>query len=94
MNNTPTNFTVEAIGYAVEKIDSVPYQRASNHNPETGYNAIPPASLNKLNDFRDTLLSPGIYFNDFSLAAGGSEAGIPGQLFVKCSPLAETSTFE
>jgi hypothetical protein len=65
MNTTPTNFTVEAIGYAVEKFDSIPYQRASNNNPETGFNDIAPASLNKLNDFRNTLLAPAFILTTF-----------------------------
>lgn len=72
-NNTLSNFTVKGYGYRDEKYDSIPYQRASDSNPEIGYNAIPPSSINKLNNFRDTLLGEGNYFYDFSLAAGGNQ---------------------
>ena len=72
-NNSLSDFTVEAIGRAVEKYDSVPYQRASNSDPSVGYNIIVPAQLNILNNFRDTLLATGTHTYDFSLAGGGNQ---------------------
>jgi hypothetical protein len=71
--NTVSNFYVESTAWADEKYDSVPYQRASNNNPDIGYNPIAPSQLNKFNGLRDTLLAPGIYYPDFSLASGGGQ---------------------
>ncbi len=62
-------------GYAVKEeiYDSIPYQRASNANPGyPGYNTTEPASLNKLNNFRDTILSAPVGY-DFSLAGGSNQ---------------------
>lgn len=72
INNTVSNFSVQGYALQEEKYDSIPYQRASSTNPDIGYNTIAPA-LNKLNNFRDTLLAPGNYFYDFSLAGGGNQ---------------------
>ena len=72
-SNSLSDFSVEAIGLAVEKYDSVPYQRASNNDPYFGYNSTLPAQLNTLNNFRDTLLATGVHTYDFSLASGGNQ---------------------
>jgi len=71
--NSVTPFIVKGFGSFVEKYDSVPYQRASNDNIVVGYNPVVPAQLNKMNYFRDTLLATSTYYNDFSLAGGGSQ---------------------
>lgn len=66
---------VKAYGLKEEIYDSIPYQRTSFNNPDyPGYNTTEPATLNKLNNFRDTLLAGqgGSYF-DFSLAGGGNQ---------------------
>ncbi|MEO5563685.1 MAG: hypothetical protein ABIR18_09630, partial [Chitinophagaceae bacterium] len=78
-----SDFNVEGTGWADEIYDSVPYQRASNSNPDFGYNTTEPSQLNKFNGFRDTLLAPGTSYPDFSLAGGG------GQVY--CSGLMGTS---
>ncbi|MDQ6756613.1 MAG: T9SS type A sorting domain-containing protein [Bacteroidota bacterium] len=79
-NNTLSNFTVQGYGFKEEKYDSIPYQRTSSNNPDIGYNPIAPP-MDKLNNFRDTILAQGNYFYDFSLAGGGnqifSSANIP-----------------
>jgi len=71
-NNVVSDFTVQGFAYSAEKFDSIPFQRASFSNPELGFNPNTP-TMNKLNFFRDTLLAPGRYYYDFSLAGGGSE---------------------
>ena len=73
-NNVLSDFFVQGYAYSAEKFDSVPFQRASYNNPEIGFNPIAPASLNKLNFFRDTLLGYSNSYPDFSLAGGGSNA--------------------
>ena len=73
VNNTVSNFVGEAIAIPVEKYDSVPYQRASNTNPNFGYNTTAPTQMDKLIPFRDTILSEGRYYYDFSLAGGGGQ---------------------
>jgi len=80
--NSVTPFIVKGFGGLVEKYDSVPYQRASYDNVVIGYNPNPPAQLNKLNFFRDTLLATSTYYNDFSLAGGGSQIFAASLLYV------------
>lgn len=77
-NNTVSNFTVQGYAYSAEKYDSVPFQRAAYTNPEIGFNPIPPASMDNLAFFRDTLLASGNYYPDFSFAGGGI-GGVGGQ---------------
>jgi Secretion system C-terminal sorting domain len=72
-NNTLSDFVVYAFGQPVEKYDSIPFQRGSFSDPLVSYNPIP-ANLDKLNDFRDTLLTAGTGFYNFSLAAGSNQA--------------------
>jgi hypothetical protein len=73
-NNVVSDFTVKGYAYAVEKYDSVPYQHMSFMNPDVAYNVEPPISvlLDTLRNFKDTILAPGRYYYDFSLAGGGS----------------------
>ena len=62
-------------GYVVKEeiYDSIPYQRASSNDASyPGYNTNEPASLNKLNNFRDTIL-PAAYNNDFGLSGGANQ---------------------
>jgi hypothetical protein len=66
------DFNIQGYAYAADKFDSIPYQRTSHGNPDIGYNPVPPAGLNKLTSFRDTLLAASNYFPDFSLAGGDS----------------------
>ena len=70
-NNTVTPFMVQGIALKAEKYDSVPYQRASYSNPEIGYNPIEPYGIDKINNFRDTILGTAAYYVDFTLAGGG-----------------------
>ncbi len=72
-NNTLTNSTVKAIGIRAEKYAAVPYQRDDNNDPFFGYNTNPPAGINKLNYFNDTLFTSGIGFPDYWLAGGGNQ---------------------
>jgi len=78
VNNSPTDFAVQAIAYKVEKYDSIPYQRTTFNDPEIGYNITEPAVLNKFLTLRDTVLGRGTYYYDFSLSAGGSEVYLGG----------------
>jgi Secretion system C-terminal sorting domain len=73
LNGVFSNYSVQTIGNAVEKYDSVPFQRASNNDPLAGFNGVVPPLLNKLNFSRDTLLAEGTGNYDFSLAGGGSQ---------------------
>ena len=75
LNNVVSGFTVQGYGYSTEKYDTIPYQRTSYNNPEIGFNPNPPASMDKLAFFRDTLLASGNYYPDFSLAGGGIGVG-------------------
>ncbi len=62
-------------GYVIKEeiYDSIPYQRASDTNPNyPGYNTAEPASVNKLNYFRDTIL-PAPFNYDFSLSGGSNQ---------------------
>jgi hypothetical protein len=62
-------------GYMVKEeiYDSIPYQRTSNTNPNyPGYNTVEPASVNKLTNFRDTIL-PATFNYDFSLGGGANQ---------------------
>lgn len=62
-------------GYVVKEeiYDSIPYQRASNINPNyPGYNTAEPGSLNKLNNFRDTILTVPVNY-EFCLAGGANQ---------------------
>jgi hypothetical protein len=70
-NNTVSDFVVMGYGYRAEKYDSIPFQRTSHSNPDIGFNPINP-SLEKLNNFRDTLLAAGRHYPDFSFAGGGN----------------------
>ncbi|HEY4149691.1 MAG TPA: T9SS type A sorting domain-containing protein [Chitinophagaceae bacterium] len=69
-------------GYNVKEeiYDSIPYQRASFPSPDyPGYNQAEPAFVNKLNNFRDTLLyGPGGSIFDFSLAGGSNQVYTSG----------------
>lgn len=84
-----TPFIIPGIGFSDEIYDSIPYQRASYNDPFFGYNTTVPSQVNKANYFRDTLLSSGNYYPDFSLAGGGNQiyaAALldePGQSFSK-----------
>jgi hypothetical protein len=71
-NNTLSDFVVYALGQPVEKYDTIPFQRGSFSDPLVSYNPTP-VNLDKLNDFRDTLLTAGTGFYNFSLAAGGNQ---------------------
>ncbi len=71
--NTVSNFIVSGIGRSIEIYDSVPFERASNGNPLLGFNPIAPPEINKVNNFRDTLIGEGRYYYDFSLAGGGNQ---------------------
>lgn len=75
LNNTVSLFSVMGYGYSSEKFDSIPFQRTTYSNPEIGFNPIAPASIDKLDFFRDTLLAEGNYYPDFSLASGGIGVG-------------------
>ena len=71
-NNTVTPFMVQGIALKAEKYDSIPYQRASYANPEIGFNPVEPFGIDKVNNFRDTILGTAAYYVDFTLAGGGS----------------------
>ncbi len=71
-NNVVSNFVIQGYGLREEKYDSIPYQRASSTNPDIGYNPIAP-TIDKINNFRDTLLGLGNYYFDFSLATGANQ---------------------
>ena len=77
VNGIVGNFTVQGFAFRSEIFDSIPYQRCSYSNPDFGYNAIPPTvfagteKINRLGQFRDTLLGTGNSYPDFSLAGGG-----------------------
>ncbi|RYY62442.1 MAG: T9SS type A sorting domain-containing protein [Chitinophagaceae bacterium] len=69
-----TEPVVFAIGFGDEIYTSVPYQRESNANPLLGYNTTPPAGMDQLDYFSDTLMGSGVTAYDYSLAAGGTQA--------------------
>lgn len=71
--NTLSDFYLKGYAMKDEKFDSIPYQVATYNNPDFGYNTSIPARVNKLNNFRDTLLAFGNYYFDFCLAGGGSD---------------------
>lgn len=73
INNSVTDYTIDAYAYKIEKFDSIPYERTSHNDPDFGYNTREPGSINSLNFFRDTILGTGIYSPDFSLASGGNQ---------------------
>ncbi len=72
-NNILSDFTVQGYAYRSEIFDSIPYQRCTYSNPDFGYNAVAPAGINRLNQFRDTLLAYSNYYPEFSLSAGKSD---------------------
>lgn len=73
INNTVSDPIINAYVVKEEIYDSIPYQRTSNTNPNyPGYNYTEPGSLNKLNNFRDTVL-PAPFNYDFSLAGGANQ---------------------
>jgi hypothetical protein len=68
-----SNPVIQAYALKEEVYDSIPYQRASDENPNyPGYNTTEPAGLNKLNNFRDTIL-PAPYNYDYGLSGGGNQ---------------------
>lgn len=71
-NNVTSDFIIYGYAYPAQKFDSVPYQRATYSNPEIGYNPVPPATMSKLNFFRDTLMAFSNYYQDFSVVAGSN----------------------
>lgn len=73
VNNTPTDFVIYGYGQPVEKYDSLPYQRTSHSNPEIGYNTVVPATVDKMNLFRDTLLTFSNYYQDFCIAGNSNQ---------------------
>lgn len=78
--NTLSDFYLKGYAMKDEKFDSIPYQVATYNNPDFGYNTSIPARVNKLNNFRDTLLASGNYYFDFCLAGGGSDIYAAGSL--------------
>lgn len=69
-----SNASIFGYGIKEEVYDSIPYQRASNNNPDyPGYNTTEPAGLNKLNFFRDSILAQGTYNYDFCLGGGSNQ---------------------
>ena len=69
INSTITDFITRLYALPEEVYDSIPYQRASSNVLYRAYNLFPPASMDVLQDFRDTILTTGKYYYDFSLAA-------------------------
>ncbi|MFT3935985.1 MAG: T9SS type A sorting domain-containing protein [Chitinophagaceae bacterium] len=75
--NVTSNYFVKGYVVKEEIYDSIPYQRTSNTNPNyPGYITTEPATLNKLNNFRDTILTAAA--SDFTLGGGAN------QIFLAC----------
>jgi hypothetical protein len=79
-NGVVSDFAIKGFAYPVQKFDSIPYQRATFNNPDLGFNNVPPIAMNKLNNFRDTILGFSNYYSDFALAAGGRDIYASAQM--------------
>ncbi len=73
INSQITPFVTKMYTWPDEIYDSLPYQRTSSTQLYRAYQIFPPASMNGLDFFQDTILNTATYYHEFSLAATGNK---------------------
>lgn len=73
LNGQVTPFVTKMYTWAEEIYDSIPYQRTSSTQLYRAFQIFPPAAMNTLDIFRDTILNTATYYHEFNIAATGNK---------------------
>jgi Secretion system C-terminal sorting domain len=73
INNQLTPFVTKMYTWPEEIYDSIPYQRTSSTQLYRAYQIFPPAIMNTIDFFQDTILSTATSYHEFNIAATGNK---------------------